>query len=364
MTLVGEVCVAVQVDDGCIRGLRVTSSRPDVARTLLNGRPVQAVQAAVPALFAVCGTSQSVACHLALAAACGHAVASTLAAGPASVAIETLCETACQVLLRWPTWLGERPSPSAVAAARALMLHSLERSSPPAPVREACAQTVFGCGAEAWLALPDWPAVLGWATHGGTPAARVLASMLGVDDAAGHHHRATGLLPPADADLALPLARLALADPAYSARPTWQGLAAETGARARLFKDPLMHQRAGRPGSPMALRLAARLRELASLLDGRHESAAGCATLDSGVGVGWVENARGLLLHVARVQGDRVLDYRIVAPTEWNLHPQGALARDLLDTPVHSPEEALARATRSVRSLDPCVAWTVELAHA
>jgi hypothetical protein len=364
MTPVGDLRVTARMNAGVICGVHVASTRPDVARTLLSGRQVRAVQAAVPTLFAVCGTSQSVACNLALAAACGHDPTPALATAGSSVALETLCETACQVLLRWPTWLDERPSPSAVATARALMLHGLARSAPPASVLQACAQAVFGCSASVWLALPGWDAVLQWASHGGTPAARTLASLHGADDAAARPHATVPLLPPASAALALPLAQLALADPGFCARPLWMGQAAETGARARLRHDALLHQRAGRPASRPAQRLAARLRELASLLAAHQECAAGCATLEDGVGVGWVDNVRGLLLHVARVQGDRVLDYRIVAPTEWNLHPQGAVACDLLDTPVRDPADAMARATRSVRSLDPCVAFSVEACHA
>ena len=40
-----------------------------------------------------------------------------------------------------------------------------------------------------------------------------------------------------------------------------------------------------------------------------------------------VETARGPLLHFARVRDGRIEDYHVLAPTEWNFHPRGLLAR-------------------------------------
>jgi Ni,Fe-hydrogenase I large subunit len=56
--------------------------------------------------------------------------------------------------------------------------------------------------------------------------------------------------------------------------------------------------------------------------------------------------------------------YRIVAPTEWNFHPQGALTQALLGVAVANADVALRLATRMVQSLDPCVEFRVELDHA
>jgi hypothetical protein len=39
-----------------------------------------------------------------------------------------------------------------------------------------------------------------------------------------------------------------------------------------------------------------------------------------------VETARGLLMHEIALDGERIADYFIVAPTEWNFHPQGPTA--------------------------------------
>jgi uptake hydrogenase large subunit len=62
--------------------------------------------------------------------------------------------------------------------------------------------------------------------------------------------------------------------------------------------------------------------------------------------------------------GDHVRVYRIVAPTEWNFHPQGALAQGLVDAPAAAAPGARQLALRLVQSLDPCVSCSVEVTDA
>ena len=56
-------------------------------------------------------------------------------------------------------------------------------------------------------------------------------------------------------------------------------------------------------------------------------------SLADGVGLGQVQAARGLLVHRVAIRAGRVADYRILAPTEWNFHPQGAAALGLATLP-------------------------------
>jgi len=71
----------------------------------------------------------------------------------------------------------------------------------------------------------------------------------------------------------------------------------------------------------------------------------------------YTEMARGLLVHWTRLVPDRgagtwrVEDYRLLAPTDWNFHPNGALARYLRKTPPagHDTLRLL------VAALDPCM---------
>ena len=60
----------------------------------------------------------------------------------------------------------------------------------------------------------------------------------------------------------------------------------------------------------------------------------------------------------------RVARYRIVAPTEWNFHPCGALAAGLRGLPVTNEAQLRRRASWLIGALDPCVAWRLEIGHA
>ena len=68
--------------------------------------------------------------------------------------------------------------------------------------------------------------------------------------------------------------------------------------------------------------------------------------------------------HQVTLAGDHVADYRIVAPTEWNFHPQGAFVRGLLGCPAKSETEARGAAGLLAHALDPCVAYEVSVARA
>ena len=59
-----------------------------------------------------------------------------------------------------------------------------------------------------------------------------------------------------------------------------------------------------------------------------------------------------------------IRDSRIVAPTEWNFHPGGALAAALLGRPAADLDAVKRYTTQLVHSLDPCVACHVEFDHA
>jgi coenzyme F420-reducing hydrogenase alpha subunit len=177
---------------------------------------------------------------------------------------------------------------------------------------------------------------------------------------------AVGLLP------ALPDDQLAavLAGPAaddFVARPSWQGESGETGALQREAATPLVADLLQRRGNDLLTRLAARLAELHRVI-GRLES--GLETLAAappgaqpvhgdGEGLAQVDAARGVLVHWLRLEGGAVTGHRILAPTEWNFHPQGALVQGLAGLPAGAGVEGVARLL--VDAVDPCVACHVEV---
>jgi uptake hydrogenase large subunit len=357
----GELLVALRVRAGHVDDVRVMSSRPEVARALLQGRTRAEARAAVPLVFSVCGRSQAAANELASAAAAGEDVDAGMRARCAdAVTAESVREGAWRTLLDWPRWLGETPGADCVAAARqALALHAGESAE---TATDAIARAAFGVSAAEWLALPSRAALDAWLDAGSTAAARFARR---VRDDAPAPAGATDEPPLlAGSDHAAWVGDIASAldvDPAFAQQPTWRGAPAETGALARLQADPIVRKSLQAGAGRVEARFIARLRELALLLAGRVRASVGAMTLPQGGGLGWVENARGLLVHRVRLADGRVERYDIVAPTEWNFHPAGALRSALAGAPAGDRGALRERATRLVHSLDPCVACKVEV---
>ena len=346
MGLEGELRIGLRVNAGRVGEVRIESTRPDVAHALLRGRTRVEIAAAVPLLFSICGRSQAAASELACTVATGESASAPLLERAAvAVAAEIVREGAWRVLLEWPRWIGETPDAAAVAAIRGA-------SAP------AIAQAAFGMPAPDWLALQTRPEFERWAAAAGTASARFI-QRLRDEDSSDNTASTTPLLD--GLRLAANIGRVAKAldsDPGFASRPTWHGEPAETGALARLQADPLVAD-FSRSGSRVAARFVARLRELALLLVQRGTAQVG-AVAGPGGGIGWVDGARGLLVHRVRFDGPLAERYDIVAPTEWNFHPRGALALALRDAPAGDLEALRARATRLVNSLDPCVGCRIE----
>ena len=115
-------------------------------------------------------------------------------------------------------------------------------------------------------------------------------------------------------------------------------------------------------GNGLLARVVARLVDIAVSLVRLGEFFSGSARLPfrrAGDGIATVEAARGRLTHKVSIESDRILDYRILAPTEWNFHPHGALAQGLKTL---AADDALRRNVQLlVDAVDPCVESRIEI---
>ena len=311
----GCVRLRLAVEAGRVAVVDVASERPRVAE-VLRGREADSAVKLVPLLFALCGKAQGRAAELALAAARGRECAAHL--DPA-IQAEAMREHLWRWLLDLPPLLGE----AADQAEFARLARDIASGQ-----RDAVADFLDG------------------------ERIATLRRRLGeMEDAVPSQGC---LLPWLDATSSLrPWPQL---DAGFCARPQWQGRAAETGAIAR------------RPdvaaGSAFAARWLARLEELRDWATGIEKVGAGgtasAAQAASGRGRALVETARGLLMHEIALDGERIADYFIVAPTEWNFHPQGPIAGWLKGRDAGNREALNAFAARAVAALDPCVRWELE----
>jgi coenzyme F420-reducing hydrogenase alpha subunit len=82
----------------------------------------------------------------------------------------------------------------------------------------------------------------------------------------------------------------------------------------------------------------------------------------SGWGFAAVDSARGRLYHALRLDSEeRIADYRIVAPTEWNFHPEGPFARLLRGARIGAGPGAKKRIERLAFVFDPCIRACAEV---
>ncbi len=361
MAAEGEIRVGIVWDGRNVRGVEIDSTRPHVAGRILAGQHARAAAKVVALLFSICRRSQAIASELACAAAQGmEPTAEQVLAHARVVAVEAVEEYSWRALIDWPHALGERENAGALADIRRALDAASEKI--PAPARALLEQHVFGMAAERLLAQ-DLQGFNRWLRRGDTPAARLFATVRCGQSSFGASEVA--LMPCSRRDALLrDVAATIGQDENFARTPQWDGQPAETGALARLCEDTLVSDLVKRSGRTALARFAARLRELAALLTEATTLAVGGMALGPGRGLGWLENARGLLVHYVALDGERIETYRIVAPTEWNFHPRGALARGLEQTPAKSESELKRRAMLLVQSLDPCVAAKVEVRHA
>ncbi len=384
MNLEGELVVRLFVDGSVAREVTIRSSRPLAAARVLCGRPVREAAALVPRLYSVCARAQGAAAAAALDAAQGRRSVDALAARELAVRLETLQEGLFRLLVDLPQAVGLAAELPPVAGARravAAALAALDAGGDPAAIGGVAADAlgpvfaahVHGLSPRQWLALTDAAAVDSWAAASATAPAAVLRTLaaeapgLGRSDVAqlrveGAAARAAGLLPAMDAQ------------PAFAHVPRWHGAPAETGSLARRHAHPAVASLVARDGATAAVRIVARLADLAALLvgldgGGDGQPAAEARWVDAvapvpGEGFAVVETARGLLVHRARVDGDVVAAYAIVAPTEWNFGADGPLVRGLAGLSAADDATFERHARLAVHALDPCVACRIEVTHA
>ncbi|WP_431859040.1 nickel-dependent hydrogenase large subunit [Azospirillum sp.] len=375
----GSVAIRLTVSGGTVRAARVAVHRPTDVAAALRGKTVAEALRLIPLLFSVCGMAQGIAalsaCEAALGLepAPGHRTARTLL-----VLAETLASHAWNIFMDGPHRLGEPPAPQHLATLRAVTAGILPALYPERdhlrpgggtlrPNRASLATAVARLDAhvaQTMLGGAPFPAefddLATWAGQGATPAARLLRRAL---DAPGFG--ACAVAPLADRPAAW-YARRLTADPGFGARPHDGGAPAHTGPLARMADQPPVTGILERFGSGLAAHATARLAELAGLPARIAELAEEVAPAGPGVertapgeGAGVVETARGRLAHWVRLEQGRIADYRTAAPTEWNFHPDGPLARGLVG--ASDSVDLLERAGLLAAALDPCVAFGIDV---
>ncbi len=329
----GEICVTAFLAGDTVRRVAIASERPVSLASAMIGRPAAVVAEAMAALHGLCGQSHAASVHFAAAAAKGATLPrSEIGRWMIRLAGERLAEHLRTLFTdqhRTSRWAGN------LAALRDAIAtgQNAARSGTVRP--------------DAASRLADGLARLATPGVDGSPAAATT----------GRTGRLADVISPAD-DEAI-IAALA-ADTGFIRAPQLPGRVPETGPAARHGIS------AAEPEAAAGAR-AAEIREAAALLlDPEAASpggwiSAGSAGPDAGYAA--VETPRGRLYYRLVLDADgKLLDARVLAPTEWNFHPAGPLVLAL--TGYRPGTDAVAAITRRAAAFDPCVALRVSVESA
>ena len=359
------------------------SSRADWLPRFVAGRLAEPMPELLGAAFSLCAHAQRSTARRALAAARGSLQPLTEMDRQAQ-RLAALREQVLRIGHDWPRLLpGEAAALAAPEAARAWQDSPLQQQAGSAADvaallaawRHWLQQHWLGCSPAQWLA--HWAAdPAGWPLHWATHTPLVLPQRLLRQAAACLALATPG--PTLDlgtqADITMPLlARLMATEPGFCLQPHWQGEHPDTGPWQR-EGEPLM-----RLTDTAWHRLLARLADLLRLVEpgGEQRLGLGACRLGPGAGMAWAETARGLLVHRVQLAAPagapvgapvgapapeawqsptaRVADWRVLAPTEWNCHPQGALANALRRLAPGAADDA----ARLAVAFDPCVEFEI-----
>jgi hypothetical protein len=374
--------VSLHLHDGAVADVSIRSTRLVQAARLFAGRRPDEVTALLPTVFALCGTAQVLAGLAAMEQASGLPLSAAQApARELLLLAETVAEHGIGLARDWPPLVGAEP---ALAAARRIKQAQMrirpalypagdwnrpgggalepDVATLSAAITDLRAAVAEALGADIFAIVAGPDSFRAWVDGAASPAARLLAEMSAAP-LAGFGRGSFLPMPeqgPADLSVRLEADR----DGAYLATPDSAGRVFETGSLARQTWHPLVSALLGDHGPGLLTRLSARLVEVASSLQEMAElvqnldaDLAPSWCLVDGVGLGLVEAARGLLVHRAELEGGRVKRYQILAPTEWNFHPNGPLARGLHGMPA--TPDLVRHAQLLALAFDPCVACSV-----
>ncbi len=377
MNLEGRITITLAPSTGKHCNISINSSRPVHASRLFEGKSVDETLKALPLLFSVCSTAQAAAA----VRACEQAL--DLPGNPATeqareqlVMLEAIREHLWQPLFHWNQLLDQTTDETTMAAVMAIQQQgrqqcaaeslfqptatttSTDFSIPQQQLRTLLEQQLFDCDLEQWLQLDTVDALLQWSQTHTTIAARFIQQLQQrAWNALGQC--AITPLPPLD----YTLLEQALQDEHFIQQPTWKGATCESSVLTR-NDSPLLQQLHQHYGNGLLTRSVARLNEIATLtLQLNHPHLPRSAAAKTGsVGIGTAHAARGLLLHRVAISQQQISRYQILAPTEWNFHPEGIVAR-ALNTLTCDAIDLEQQAHQLIHAIDPCVGYDLIISH-
>ncbi len=388
MNIEGQLKIDIYPHIGRDNRVDICSSRPLQAAQIFEGKSPKQVLATLPLLYSVCGIAQATAATRAFTQLLGSRETSSVdIARTLLVAMETAREHLWRILLDWPQMLGETVNAERVIPIQSLLqalrtalfaetpsfcLHSkLELEGEVInelidTLARVVGELVFNEPLAQWLELDDLTSLNRWAAQSSSIAAKMLWRIISDDWQAVGRCTIAPLPMLSEVQLHQRLGRVDAQQ--FIAEPTWEQQCWETTSLARQTEHPLIASLRSEYGNGLLTRVTARLVELATLPEKMRGIAARLASpqpvtdnLSDKIAIGQVEAARGRLVHRVILVDGWVSRYQILAPTEWNFHPEGAVSCGLAKLQTSDKTVLQRQAAMLIHAVDPCVGYQLKV---
>lgn len=384
MEVEGSLIIRLQTRLAAANVVSIESSRPLYASRVFIGKDITESLRLIPLLFNICATAQSCAAVRACEQALGQQAAAEIEQKrDLLVNMETLREHLWRILLDWPAFIDSEADSSTLAGIVALQRAYQQALSPQSnlfqpdmsesksnfielnavadSVADLLQQSLFSMPVAQWLTITTHKDLVQWVKSSQTIPARLIDQIMQAGWSGAGRCDSEALPVMDDAQL-----HVSMQHKQYLEQPQWYGECCETSSLTRTH-SPLLESLKQTYGNGLLVRLVARLTEIAQLsekllpheVDSRGEHDA----CDPGVcnpGIGQARAARGELVHRIALDGKVIQNYQILAPTEWNFHPQGVVAHALASLQGESGDVE-KQAHLLINAIDPCVGYKLHI---
>lgn len=386
----GEICIDVYPQTGTDTSpdIKISSSRPLHAANILLGKTPEQALDTIPLLFSVCGVAQSRAALSAIQQAQHIPLNKHLElARDIMVLSENAKEHLLRIFLDWPS-LFEHPNnnnnlpyitkltqnfkTSLFSKAQAFTLDSqlnsdiLSTEKYIQSLEHYLEQHVFNVPIKEWLSIDNIEQLNHWAKQQNGTAAYSISKICEQGWAAQGNANCAPL--PTLENNSLSERFLASNANAFIAQPTWQEQCYETTSLSRYQHHPLIKALNNKFHSGLITRWVARLIELASIpqqmrshLELIQKTQPSTKKNSASQGLSQVEAARGRLVHHVAIKNNSIERYQILAPTEWNFHPNGLIQESLRHIKCQSASQWAHVAKLLINTIDPCVGYQLRI---
>ena len=387
----GQIDIDLYPDNSHVARADIHSTRPLQASQVMVGKSPEEALSLIPLMYNVCGIAQA---RTAL-----RAIQDQLAISPNPAAeiardmlvlVENAREHLFRVLVDWPRLFeldqDQQPLPllgrlipeckqALFVDSNAFALDSelqVNRTSVINLIDEldnTLEQAVFQRSTDDWLKIYDINALIQWVRESDSPAAKVLAII---------DNRGWGSQGVADLNALPQLDRQELINrfdasdaDEFIAHPQWHGQHYETSCLTRQLRQPLIRSLTGEFHIGLLTRMTARLVELARIPRQLRDLLARLGSIATepasdpisapGLGLAQTEAARGRLIHRVQLENGKIIRYQILAPTEWNFHPQGLITQSLENLSASDEQQLQQLAKLMINAIDPCVGYELSV---